>query len=242
MTIKTAEKRNYPFLIKTATAAAFAALLSVLYIHYDIASLVRSSLELIDNPGWTGVIFFIIIYIAAAVFLIPGSILTLGAGFLFGVVRGSIIVSCASTLGATAAFLIGRYFARGWVEKQLEKKESFKSIDNAVTKEGWKIVLLLRLSPLFPFNLLNYSLGLTGLKLKQYILASWIGMMPGTIMYVYFGSLAKSIAQLGVSAKNERSMEEWALYGAGLIATVAATVFITRLAGKSLTKITPEDK
>ena len=165
--------------------------------------------------------------------LIPGSALGLGAGALFGVVRGSLLVSLGSTLGATCAFLLGRYLARGWVAKKIEGRASFAAIDRAVADEGWKIVFLTRLSPVFPFTLLNYAFGLTRVSLRDYVLASWIGMMPGTVMYVYLGSLARA----GV-ADRQRTPAEWVLYGFGLLATVAVTVIVTRIARRALAKRT----
>jgi len=149
------------------------------------------------------------------------------------VVKGSMMVSIASTLGATCAFLVGRYFVRGWVSKKIEGNVKFKSIDEAVAKEGWKIVGLTRLSPIFPFNLLNYAFGLTKVSLRDYFLASWVGMIPGTIMYVYIGSLAGSLATVGTGDR-ARTPAEWALYVVGLIATVAVSVYVTRIAKKAL--------
>ena len=157
--------------------------------------------------------------------------LTLGAGAVFGVVWGSIYVSIASTLGATAAFLVGRYLARDAIARKIEGSERFAVIDKAVAKEGWKIVGLTRLSPVFPFTLLNYAFGLTQVKLRDYMLASWIGMMPGTVMYVYLGSLAKA-----PTGEHPRTTGEWALYGVGLLATVVVTVFVTCIAKKALAR------
>ena len=159
--------------------------------------LLRRSLDWVAGLGPTGVIAFVVIYILACVFMLPGSVLTLGAGAVFGVVKGSVIVSVASTLGATAAFLVGRYLARDRVAKLIEGNERFRAIDEAVGREGWKIVGLTRLSPVFPFNLLNYAYGITKVSLRDYFLASWVGMVPGTLMYVYLGSLAGSLATLG---------------------------------------------
>ena len=141
--------------------------------------LLRRSLDWVAGLGPTGVIAFVVIYILACVFMLPGSVLTLGAGAVFGVVKGSVIVSVAATLGATAAFLVGRYFARDRVAKMIEGNARFRAIDEAVGREGWKIVGLTRLSPVFPFNLLNYAYGITKVSLRDYFLASWIGMLPG---------------------------------------------------------------
>ena len=153
---------------------------------------------------------------------------------LFGVIKGSIIVSIAATLGATCAFLVGRHIARDWVSKKIQSNPKFQAIDEAVAREGWKIVGLTRLSPVFPFNLLNYAYGLTRVSLRDYFFASWIGMMPATVMYVYIGSLAGEIAKIGEG--RSRTLAEWALYIVGLIATAAVTVYITRIARAALGK------
>lgn len=193
-----------------------------------INNLLQNAIEWVDQLGTIGFLVFIAIYILATVFLLSGAVLTLGAGTIFGVVKGSILVSVASTLAATVAFLIGRYFARGWVAKQIENQPKFKAIDSATGKEGWKIVGLTRLSPIFPFVFLNYAFSLTQVTLKDYMLASWIGMMPGTVMYVYLGSIGKAASGGG------KTPAEWALFGVGLLATVAVTVFVTKIAKKAL--------
>ncbi len=203
--------------------------------YFNLQEVLRGLLVSIAGLGPLGVVAFIGLYILATVLFLPGLILTLGAGFVFGVVRGSIYVSIASTLGATLAFLIGRYLARGWVAKKIESNQRFTAIDEAVAKEGWKIVGLLRLSPVFPFNLLNYSLGVTRVSLRHFFLASWIGMMPGTVMYVYIGSLAGDLATLGMEGQS-RTPAQWALYVLGLLATVTVTVFVTKIARKALDK------
>ena len=199
----------------------------------NLQGILKNALESIASLGPWGPAAFILIYIVATVLFIPGSLLTLGSGVLFGVVGGSVCVSIGSVLGATCAFLTGRYLTREWVSKQIEGNQKFKAIDYAVASEGWKIVLLTRLSPIFPFNLLNYAFGVTQVSLKDYFFASWIGMIPGTVMYVYIGSLAGSLAALGSQGRS-RTAAEWALYGIGLLATIALTVYATRLAKKAL--------
>lgn len=206
--------------------------LAVAAQYFNIQGLLKSALSWTESLGAAGFAVFILIYILATVLFLPGSVLTLGAGALFGVVWGSVCVSIASTLGATAAFLVGRYLARGWVEKRIAGNEKFKAIDAAVAREGWKIVGLTRLSPIFPFNLLNYAFGVTQVSLRDYFFASWIGMMPGTVMYVYFGSLGKDIATLGT--QQQPSTLQWVLRTVGLIATVLVTVYVTRLAKTAL--------
>jgi uncharacterized membrane protein YdjX (TVP38/TMEM64 family) len=197
----------------------------------------EAALQWIAGLGPLGPLIFIGIYIGAAVLFIPGSILSLGAGAAFGVVKGSIYVSIGATLGATCAFLIGRYLARDWVAKKLQGNANFTAIDHAVATEGWKIVGLARLSPVFPFNLLNYAFGLTNIPLTDYFLASWIGMIPGIVMYVYIGSLIGDVARIG-GHPARRVAGQWALEIAGLIATVAVVVYVTRLARQALQRRT----
>ncbi len=200
---------------------------------FDLKQGFRDVLVWISGLGPLGPLIFIALYIVVCILMLPGSIPTLGAGVLFGVVKGSVAVSIGSTLGATCAFLIGRYLARNWVSGKIAGNEKFKAIDEAVASQGWKIVLLTRLSPIFPFNLLNYAFGLTKVSLKHYFFASWVGMIPGTIMYVYIGSLAGDLVKLGTGQRT-RTTGEWILDGVGLLATLAVTIFITRIASKAL--------
>jgi len=195
----------------------------------------RGVLVWIDNLGVAGGVAFIAVYILATIAFLPGSILTLGAGVLFGVVLGSLYVFVGATLGATAAFLVGRYLARNWVSQKIEGNRNFQAIDAAVAQEGFKVVLLTRLSPIFPFNLLNYAFGVTGVSLKDYFLGC-IGMLPGTVMYVYFGSLAGSLARIGSDTQSANSPLRWVIYVVGLIATIAVVVYVTRIARRILTE------
>lgn len=183
-----------------------------------------------------GALSFVVLYVLATVLFLPGLILTMAAGFLFGVPLGTLYVSIASVSGASLAFLIGRYLARDRLAEKLAGKPRFRAIDRAVSEEGAKVVFLLRLSPVIPFNLLNYALGLTGVTFGRYVLASWIGMLPGTVMYVYGGSLAGSLASVAAREEAEKSTAEWVLFGAGLVATVAVTVFLTKLARRALNR------
>src|SRR6266404_3877344 len=209
--------------------AGVALVLALKYFH--VQDLLKAALEWIGKLGPWGPVIFVGLYVVATVLFVPGSVLTLGAGAVFGVVLGSVCVSISATLGATAAFLVGRYLARDTIARKIQRNEKFATIDRAVSDEGWKIVLLTRLSPVFPFTLLNYAFGLTRVKLSHYILASWLGMIPGTVMYVYLGSLVN----LG-SGHRQRTTGEWVLYGVGLLATVIVTIFVTRLAKKALAK------
>jgi uncharacterized membrane protein YdjX (TVP38/TMEM64 family) len=199
----------------------------------DLQLWLREVLSWIAGRGAAGMIVFFLFYVVACILLLPGSLLTLAAGTIYGLERGIPLVSVSATAGATAAFLVARYLARGWVTQRLADHPRFQALDDAVAREGWKIVGLTRLSPLFPFSVLNYLYGLTGVSLRDYVLASWVGMLPGGVLYVYLGSLLRDVAELG-SGSRARTPFEWTLYGLGLLATVAVTTFVTRLARQAL--------
>ena len=180
-------------------------------------------------------ILFIVVYVLAVVLLLPGSVITLGGGWLFGLGQGFLLVSLASTLGATLAFLLGRSFARDWVGARLATMSRFAALDQAIAERGAVVVFLTRLAPIFPFNLLNYALGLTQIRLRQYVLASWLGMMPGTLLYVYLGSIASDLSSLLQGDLPEFGGSNWLFY-VGLLATAVLTIVITRIATSALNK------
>jgi uncharacterized membrane protein YdjX (TVP38/TMEM64 family) len=216
------------------------ALLAVVVLAYalrqvGLQALLRDVLAGVDRLGAWGFVLFVVCYVLATVLLVPGLILTLGAGVLFGVLTGTLLVSVASTLGATCAFVLGRFVARERVAARFAASPRLDAIDRAIGREGWKIVALTRLSPVFPFVLLNYAYGLTRVSLRHYFWASWLGMLPGTLLYVYIGSLIGDLALLG-SAQRSRTAAEWAFYLLGLAATAAATLYVTRLARAALKK------
>jgi uncharacterized membrane protein YdjX (TVP38/TMEM64 family) len=211
--------------------AVFAAYLAVkLFVAED---LLREVLRWIGGLGPLGPLIFIGVYIVAPVVFFPGVILSVGAGTVFGLLAGSIYVSIGATLGATFAFLAGRYAARQWVAARLEGNARFRAIDRAVAREGWKIVGLARLSPLFPFNLLNYAFGLTDISLRDYFFATWVGMIPGIVMYVYLGSLARDVAMIG-SRPVKRTAAHWAFEVAGFVVSAAVALYVTYVAGRAL--------
>ena len=197
-------------------------------IQFDLIQTIPKLIQWIESLGIIGMSLFVLVYILACIFLIPGSPLTVGAGAVFGFWTGLILVSVGSTLGAVAAFLISRYLARGFIEKKIDKSHKFSAMDMAIKREGWKIIFLARLSPIIPFFLLNYALGLTKIRLRTYIISSWAGMIPGTVLYTYIGSLGKTILT------TEKSLADWVILGAGLIATVSVTLIISKIAKRSL--------
>jgi len=226
--------KNLKWIKPLVIAALIVAVLVLGGKYLNLQQRIADVLAWIGDLGPAGMGVFALLYIFACVFFIPGSLLTLGAGAIYGVVTGSILVSISSILGATAAFLVGRYFARDWIAKKIEGNARFTTIDNAVAKEGWRIVGLTRLSPVFSFNLLNYAYGLTRVSLKEYVLASWIGMLPGTVMYVYIGSLAGDIASIGAESAEAPSSAQWTINSIAFVATVLVTVYVTKIAKKAL--------
>ena len=206
-----------------------------------LQDILRDSLGWVQGLGPIAPIGFILIYNLATVLFVPGLILTLGGGVLFGLGFGTVYVFIAATLGATIAFWIGRNFARDWVTEKMASYPKFGAIDAAVAKNGFKIVLLTRLSPLFPFNVLNYAFGITQVSLKDYVLAS-IGMIPGTILYVYIGSLIGNIALIGTKNVLDPEAErlQWIAKIIGFIVTIGVTIYITRIAQKALNQTIEE--
>ena len=183
--------------------------------------------------GSLGPLVFIGGYAAATLAFVPGSVLTLAGGAIFGLLNGSLYALTGATLGATLSFLLARYAAREAVERRLEGNPRFQAIDHAVSQQGVKIVLLLRLSPIFPFNLLNYALGLTKVPLKSYLFAS-IGMLPGTVLYTYSGLIIGDVARLAGGAGPTRGAAYYGVVLLGLAATLLVATTITRIAKQAL--------
>ena len=201
----------------------------------------RQALLWVQSLGAVGAIVFMLLYVLSTVLFLPGSVLTLGGGAIFGVLLGTVYVFFAATVGAILAFLVGRYWLRSWVSQRLESNPKFSAIDRAIADQGFKVVLLTRLSPIFPFSLLNYALSITQVSLRDYALGS-IGMLPGTVLYVYLGSLAGNLAAIDPAASSNPQTQtiQWGLRLVGLLATVVTTVYVTRLARTALEQIEPQ--
>jgi uncharacterized membrane protein YdjX (TVP38/TMEM64 family) len=234
-TILPAAARRIPILKIVAGVIAVAALIVV---GGRIAPHLKGFAAWVDGLGVWGPLVFILGYALAAVAFVPGSALTLAAGPLFGLGWGVVYVFTAATLGSSAAFLIARYLARGTVERKLQGNAKFAAIDRAVGAEGRKIVFLLRLSPVFPFNLLNYALGLTKVRFVDYFVAC-LGMLPGTVMYVYLGKVGGDAAA-AVGGTSQADAATWTLRVVGLIATILVTTLVTRTARRALREGTGE--
>jgi uncharacterized membrane protein YdjX (TVP38/TMEM64 family) len=187
----------------------------------------------IQNVGPAAPAVFILIYAFAVVALIPASLLTLAAGAVFGLLAGAVYALIGATLGSTAAFLLGRYVARRLVAKRLAAMPRFVAIERAVSAHGRRIVFLLRLSPVVPFNFLNYALGLTTVSVWDFVFAS-LGTVPGAFVYAYAGKVAGEALVLAGQAEVPKNASYYAVLLAGLVATVAATTVVTRTARRAL--------
>ena len=187
----------------------------------------------IQSVGPAAPIAFIIIYALAVVSLIPASLLTIAGGAVFGLIRGVIYALIGATLGSTGAFLLGRYVARRLVARKLNAMPRFVAIERAVSARGRRIVFLLRLSPLVPFNFLNYALGLTTISVWDFVFAS-LGTIPGAFVYAYAGKVTGEALALAGQAQVPKDASYYAVLIAGLAATIAATTVVTRTARRAL--------
>jgi pyruvate/2-oxoglutarate dehydrogenase complex dihydrolipoamide dehydrogenase (E3) component/uncharacterized membrane protein YdjX (TVP38/TMEM64 family) len=204
-----------------------------------VADWLLSFVSWVQGAGTAGMVVFAAAYVAACVLFLPAVILTLGAGFAYGVPLGALLVWISASLGATAAFLLGRTVARDAIGRRVEASARFGAIDRAVGREGLKIVFLTRLSPVFPFTLLNYAYGLTRVTFRDYVVGTVIGMIPGTIMYVYLGSLFTSVSQIAAGAPSGGLAKQLFTF-AGFVATAIVVVVVTRVGRRALDEATAQ--
>ena len=220
------------FTLAVLLLAAFAA--AVMFL--PLRDWMVRSVEWVHSLGALGPAVYTIIYILAAVLMFPASLLTLAAGFLYGPLWGTLLVSPVSVAASALAFLLGRSVAREWIGRRIEQNARFSAIDTAVGADGLKVVFLLRLSPIFPFTLLNYALGLTRVRLRDYVLASFLGMLPGTFLYVYLGSSVANVAALTSGKATSGGPWQHVLFWGGLAATALVVVLVTRTARQALNR------
>lgn len=212
---------------------ALAALIAVLIVLGRYAGGVLPEVaDRVSRMGAWGPVAYVGVYVVGAVLLIPGSVLTLAAGAIFGLIRGTALVLLAATLGAAAAFLVARYVARGYVERRIGTGR-LAAVDRALARKGFRLVLLLRLTPVVPYSLLNYSLGLTRVRFRDFLLGS-AGMLPGTVLYVYYGKVAGEVAALAGGQAVPHDLKYWIFVAMGLAATIAVSVLVTRTARRAL--------
>jgi uncharacterized membrane protein YdjX (TVP38/TMEM64 family) len=205
----------------------------------DLGAYLAAAQGWVERLGPLAPFAFILGYALLAAAGAPGAVLTLAAGILFGLVEGTLYTVVGAIAGSTLAFLIARYAFRGWVEQRIARSERFRTLDRMLRGEGLKIVFLLRLSPIFPFNFLNYALGVTNVRLRDYVLGGF-GMLPGTVLYVYYGTVLGSLAKLAGGAEVERGRGYYAVLALGLVAALAVTALITRMARRAFKQAAEE--
>lgn len=189
---------------------------------FPVNEWLRSFNEWIKSLGAVGVVIFAVVYILATVMLAPGSPFTIAAGLAYGA-WGFPLVLVAATTGAGLVFLVARYLVRDRVNKASKDRPKVKAVEKAVTADGWKIVMLLRLSPVVPFNLQNYFFGVTEIPFWHYVAATFLGIIPGTALYVYLGAIGQA-----VSGGDSSGTLTWVFFGVGIVATIIVTVMVSK--------------
>ncbi len=197
--------------------------------------LLQKTLGWMEHLGPWAAPAYVLVYALTCVFFVPSFVFTLGAGTLFGLPWGIPLALLGTGLGSVSALAIGRTLARPWVEQQFKNNKQFHALSAAVKKKGWQMILLARLSPVFPFSIGNYGFGLTDLPARDYFFASMLGTIPSASVYVYLGSVAGSVAAAN-SGGRTRTPAEWALLLAGLAATILLVRMIQQIAKKSITE------
>jgi uncharacterized membrane protein YdjX (TVP38/TMEM64 family) len=205
--------------------------LIVLFRALPIADWLKSFQAWVQHLGPTGYLLYALVYAAACVLFVPASVLTLGAGAIYGLATGVGVVLVGATLGATLSFLLARTLLRTRIEKMTEGNAKFRALDRAIAKEGAKIVFLVRLAPVFPFTYINYAFGLTGVPTLKYVVASFFGMIPGTFAYVYLGSAAANAAQ---AATGEANVTRTVVQIVGAVFALVVTIFVARIATRAI--------
>jgi uncharacterized membrane protein YdjX (TVP38/TMEM64 family) len=214
-------------------AAVAIAMLIVWWAGREIAPRLLGIVARIHDLGAIAPVAFVLVYAVAVVALIPASLLTIAAGAVFGLVKGAFYAFTGAVVGSTAAFLLGRHTFRRFVTRRLSTTPRFAAVERAVSAQGRRIVFFLRLSPVVPFNFLNYALGLTTISLTDFLIAS-AGMIPGTIVYTYAGKVTGEALALAGQAQVPKNASYYALLLGGLAATIAATTLATRTARRAL--------
>ncbi|GAA5442590.1 hypothetical protein Misp06_00764 [Microbulbifer sp. NBRC 101763] len=227
-----------PIVVFFICLIAVAGALSLIF-YFDLDERLIELLQWLNERGWQTSLLYILIVAAAIVLLLPGVIFTMGAGFVFGVIKGTILVVAGTVLGATIAFLIARYLfgerPSRWVMSHIKPA----TIGEVIRREGWQMIMLTRLVPLFPFKLSNYFFGLTPVRLRDFILGNTLGVIPLTLHNVYVGSIAADLASLG--KVEERTAVQWTLYIMGFVLAVIALIGLTRMARRALKRIVKEE-
>jgi uncharacterized membrane protein YdjX (TVP38/TMEM64 family) len=211
-----------------------AAILAVL-VYFDMHEQVLRLLRWFDEQGAWAAALFILVMAAVVVLLLPGVLFTTGAGFVFGVIEGTLYVVTGTLIGAVAAFLIARHLFGRRARRFVMERSRLRLLSDEATPHGWKIVLLTRMIPFFPSKISNYFFGLTPFSLRGYVGGSLLGFIPYSVHNVYLGSIAADLSTMGARDLG-RSPLEWALYLTGFGCTVVAVVYLNRLARRALAR------
>lgn len=221
--------------IRIAVTAGALAVAAVSSAFLPLAEWIVRLVHWMRGAGVEGALVYLAIFVLAAVCMVPGGLLTMGAGMAYGPVWGAALASPASVLGSTLAFILARTWLRSWVTRWAASAPRFRAVDAAVGAHGLRIVTLMRLSPIFPYNVLNYAFGATRIRLRDYVLGSFVGMLPGAVLYAYIGSLVGHVAKTSLSVHDTNAeTARHALWALGLGATLIVTVFVTSLARRAL--------
>jgi uncharacterized membrane protein YdjX (TVP38/TMEM64 family) len=201
--------------------------------HHGWLHHVVDGMRVIQDCGPWGWVLFVALYALCCLLFIPGSLLTIAGGAVYGFFGGTVLVLTGNGLGSVLCLLVTRFFLREWMKRRVAKDRRWRALEKAVKDQDWKLVFLTRLSPVMPFSLINYALGLTGISPWRFLLATELGAVPATVVYVYIGTLIGNLARLGPDLRQHRPLEYLA-QGAGLVIAIGVTVYVSRLATRAL--------
>lgn len=233
-----AGKLKSPILMIGGSVAIVAVILAVL-MQFDVHHHSVRLLEWMDAQGPTAAGLFVLLMAAFVVLLLPGVFLTIGAGYVFGIVEGTLYVVLGTTLGAAAAFLLARHLFGERASRFILERSNLRLVGDAMARNDFKVVMLVRLIPFFPSKLTNYFFGLTRFSLRGFTLGSLVGFIPFSLHNVYIGSMAADLTSVGDGIG--RSPLQWVFYGLGFVATVVAILYFNALARRALAEYTEQD-
>jgi uncharacterized membrane protein YdjX (TVP38/TMEM64 family) len=197
-----------------------------------LSEFLHHSMEWIASSGWVGAAWFIVLYTLTCVFFLPGSVLSVGAGAVYGFWFSTALVTTSSTVGAGVNFLTSRYLIRNWMQRKLGHSAKFRALEKAVSAEGWRIILISRMSPIIPHSLVSYAAGLIPISFSRFIFASFVGFLPQSAAYTYLGAVVGKALRTSAGVTPHDPVT-WTFYGLGLVATLVVTAITTRVARRS---------
>jgi uncharacterized membrane protein YdjX (TVP38/TMEM64 family) len=203
-----------------------------LSVEMSLSEFLHHSMEWIAHSGWVGIGWFIFLYTLTCVFFLPGSILTIGAGAVYGFWFSTALVTVSSTVGAAVNFLTSRYLAKNWMQRKIGQNARCRALDKAVSLEGWRMILISRMSPVIPHSLVSYAAGLIQISFWRFTLASFVGFLPQSAAYTYVGAMVGKALRTSVGVTPHDPVI-WTFYGLGLAATLIVTAITTRVARRT---------